>query len=103
MVSLRSRKIKRPTFLEQCFDEPEQFDFFMLHVCQCRERRINEIKLAFLGKQKGVVDGLRTFTTFMQLFTGGKEEYAKALAATGQPTKSFLSSVTKSRLFDCEL
>ena len=99
---LKTRKFERPSFLSECFDELEPLYYYMYRDCNCTARRNNEIRVAFMSKQRMVVDGLRGVATFIEKMASCKIEAGKALQTTGVHSKSFLASYATSMLFESE-
>jgi hypothetical protein len=51
----------------------------MYQDCDCTSRRISEIRLAFMSKQKFVIDGLKGIVTFIEMMASCKDEAGKTL------------------------
>lgn len=100
--ALRTRRFERPTFLAECFEEPEPHYFFMYRDCQCHKRRNAEIRIAFMNKHQFVIDGLRCVQRFFEKLSVASNEHASTLQTLGVPSKSFLSAHAHSMLFDSE-
>ena len=69
-----TRRFDRPTFLSECFEEPEPQYFYMFKECPCAELKLAEIKQAFTMKHSFVLDNLRCITKFFHSLSLGRQE-----------------------------
>ena len=99
-INISKRKIQRPDFLEQTFDAPEIINYYMLEDCKCRERRNQEIKIQFEDKVDQIMDFLKGVKVFYESTALYQETAGEQLSTVGNPSKSFLSAVQSSPLFE---
>ena len=97
-----TRRFDRPSFLSECFDEPEPQYFYMFKECGCPQHKLTEIQNAFSRKHHTVVNGLQVVTAFFQKLSYCNQESSRRMLLIGMPSQSFLSSCRLSMLFDLE-